>query len=110
MIKTIDALLNKITMYRLVLYELIFLLAAAAALRDLATKHRPVSLGGQLFLRPKGEGRGGQGQDGRGGQGLSCEELADVLRMAPRGLNHAAGGGIDDRRDTARLRIEGISG
>ncbi|HEV3245373.1 MAG TPA: hypothetical protein VG102_03370 [Candidatus Paceibacterota bacterium] len=32
MIKTIDSLLNKITMYRLVLYELIFLLATAAAL------------------------------------------------------------------------------
>ena len=32
MIKAIDSLLNKITMYRLVLYELIFLLATAAAL------------------------------------------------------------------------------
>jgi ferredoxin-NADP reductase len=32
MIKAIDSVLNKITMYRLVLYELIFLLATAAAL------------------------------------------------------------------------------
>lgn len=32
MIKTIDSLLNKITMYRLVLYELLFLLASAAVL------------------------------------------------------------------------------
>jgi len=45
MIKTIDAVLNKITMYRLVLYELIFLLVAACTLGYFGVlSYNPVSI------------------------------------------------------------------
>ena len=45
MIKTIDAVLNKITMYRLVLYELIFLLVAAGTLGYFGLlSYNPVSI------------------------------------------------------------------